>query len=136
MDLGRDRFSCEEVSTIMCFEVTYDDGSVEEIHADECRELGRNVTFVNYRVLFVNTVYTEVVRRLDRAAVVQVDEVPPVTNPHRRRFGPDRRAMISSTSRTSASLGMAASKVTRRTIVSTSTAVIDTSSTKKSTKNL
>jgi hypothetical protein len=57
------------------FEVTYADGSVEEICADEYRALGRNITFVNYRVLFVTTVYTEVVRRLDRAAIVHVDEV-------------------------------------------------------------
>jgi hypothetical protein len=32
------------------------------------------VTFVNYRVLFVTTIYTEIVRRLDRAAVERVDE--------------------------------------------------------------
>jgi hypothetical protein len=57
------------------FEVTYVDGSVEEICAGEFRALGRNLTFLNYRVLFVTTVYTEIVRRLDRAAVVRVDEV-------------------------------------------------------------
>ena len=36
---------------------------------------GQHFTLVNYRVLFVWTVYTEIVRRLDRRAVVRVDEV-------------------------------------------------------------
>ena len=62
------------------FEVTYTDGSVEEICAEECRELGRNLTFVSYRLLFVTTVYAEVVRRLDRATVLRVDEV--TVSPH------------------------------------------------------
>jgi hypothetical protein len=37
--------------------------------------LAQHYTLVDYRVLFVWTVYTEVVRRLDRRAVVRVDEV-------------------------------------------------------------
>jgi hypothetical protein len=43
---------------------------------------GEHYTLVNYRVLFVWTVYTEIVRRLDRRAVVRVDEVvePSVLN--------------------------------------------------------
>jgi hypothetical protein len=57
------------------FEVTFADGSVEEIEADECLAMGQHFTLVNYRVLFVWTVYTEIVRRLDRRAVVRVDEV-------------------------------------------------------------
>jgi hypothetical protein len=57
------------------FEVTYTDASVEEIEADECQDNGaRYLTFVNYRVLFVTTVYTEIVRRLDRYAVTRVDQ--------------------------------------------------------------
>jgi hypothetical protein len=35
----------------------------------------QHFTLVNYRVLFVWPVYTEIVRRLDRRAVVRVDEV-------------------------------------------------------------
>jgi hypothetical protein len=44
--------------------------------------MGEHYTLVNYRVLFVWTVYTEIVRRLDRRAVVRVDEVvePSVLN--------------------------------------------------------
>jgi hypothetical protein len=42
------------------------DGTVEEIEADECLELGRHLTFVNQRILFVTIIYTEIVRRLDR----------------------------------------------------------------------
>jgi hypothetical protein len=57
------------------FEVTYASGDVEEIAADECLEWGQHWTFVNYRIPFVWTVYTEIVRRLDRRAVVRVDEV-------------------------------------------------------------
>jgi hypothetical protein len=57
------------------FEVTYANGDVEEIEADECLELGRHLTFVNYRIPFVWRVYTEIVRRLDRRAVVRGDEV-------------------------------------------------------------
>jgi hypothetical protein len=46
------------------FEVTYTDGTVEEIEADECQDNGaRYLTFVRYRVPFVWTVYTEIVRR-------------------------------------------------------------------------
>jgi len=39
------------------FEVTYVYGSVEEIEADDCSEMGRHLPFVNYRVLFVTTIY-------------------------------------------------------------------------------
>jgi hypothetical protein len=61
------------------FEVTYTDGSVEEIEADECQDNGaRYLTFVNYRVLFVSTVYTEIVRRLDRPAVARIDKARPI----------------------------------------------------------
>jgi hypothetical protein len=62
------------------FEVTYADGSVEEIEADELRDAGLTplLTFVNYRVLFVTTVYTEIVRRLDRRAITTVDQVASV----------------------------------------------------------
>jgi hypothetical protein len=56
------------------FEVTHTDGTVEEIQADEYSALGRYMTFVNYRIPFVWTVYTEIVRRLDRYAVARVDE--------------------------------------------------------------
>jgi hypothetical protein len=59
------------------FEVTYADGSVEEIEADELRDAGATpfMSFVNYRVLFVTTIYTEIVRRLDRRAITTVDQV-------------------------------------------------------------
>jgi hypothetical protein len=58
------------------FAVTYTDGSVEEIEADECQDNGaRYLTFVRYRIPFVTTVYTEVVRRLDRRAIAAVDQV-------------------------------------------------------------
>jgi hypothetical protein len=61
------------------FAVTYTDASVEEIEADECQDNGaRYLTFVNYRVLFVTTVYTEIMRRLDRNAVARVDETAPL----------------------------------------------------------
>jgi hypothetical protein len=62
------------------FEVTYADGSVEEIEADELRDAGLTplLTFVNYRVLFVTTVYTGIVRRLDRRAITTVDQVASV----------------------------------------------------------
>jgi hypothetical protein len=64
------------------FEVTYTDGSVEEIQAHECQDNGaRYLTFVNYRILFVTTVYTEIVRRLDRYAVSNVDELVPIRCP-------------------------------------------------------
>jgi hypothetical protein len=50
------------------FEVTYTDGTVEEIEADECQDNGaRYLTFVRYRIPFLWTVYVEVVRRLDGA---------------------------------------------------------------------
>jgi hypothetical protein len=54
--------------------VTYTHGTVEEIEADE-RDYGasRHMTFVNYRVLFMTTIYTEIVRRLDRRAVIRLD---------------------------------------------------------------
>jgi hypothetical protein len=59
------------------FEVTYADGSVEEIEADELRDAGSTpfMTFVNYRVLFVTTIYIEIVRRLDRRGMTAVDQV-------------------------------------------------------------
>jgi hypothetical protein len=46
------------------FEVTDADGNVEEIEADELRDAGSTpfLTFVNYRVLFVTTIYVEIVR--------------------------------------------------------------------------
>jgi hypothetical protein len=57
------------------FAVTYTDGTLEEIEADECQDNGaRYLTFVRYRIPFVTTVYTEIVRRLDRYAVARVDE--------------------------------------------------------------
>jgi hypothetical protein len=60
----------------MFFEVTYTDGTVEEIEADECQDNGaRYLTFVRYRIPFLWTVYTEIVRRLDRYAVARVDEM-------------------------------------------------------------
>ena len=63
----------------MLFEITYTDGSVEEIEADECQDNGaRYLTFVRYRIPFVTTVYTEIVRRLDRYAVARVDETAPL----------------------------------------------------------
>jgi hypothetical protein len=59
----------------MFFAVTYTDGTVEEIEADECQDNGaRYLTFVRYRIPFVTTVYAEIVRRLDRYAVARVDE--------------------------------------------------------------
>jgi hypothetical protein len=63
------------------FEVTYASGVVEEIEADECLDMGRYWTFVNYRIPFVWTVYTETVRRLDRRAVLRVDEVALASDP-------------------------------------------------------
>jgi hypothetical protein len=61
-------------------EITNTDGTVEEIDADECQDNGaRYLTFVRYRIPFVTTVYTEIVRRLDRRAVLQVDEVAAAT---------------------------------------------------------
>jgi hypothetical protein len=59
------------------FEVTYTDGSVEEIEADELRDAALTLllTFINYRVLFVTTIYVEIVRRLDRRAITTVDQV-------------------------------------------------------------
>jgi hypothetical protein len=57
------------------FEIRYAAGTVEEIEAQDCLEMGQHFTLVNSRVLFVWTVYTEIVRRLDRRAVVRVDEV-------------------------------------------------------------
>jgi hypothetical protein len=36
--------------------------------------VARYLTVVRYRVLFVTTVYTEIVRRLDRHAVTRIDE--------------------------------------------------------------
>jgi hypothetical protein len=63
----------------MFFEVTYTDGSVEEIEADECQDNGaRYLTFVRYRIPFLTTVYTEIVRRLDRHAITRVDEAAPI----------------------------------------------------------
>jgi hypothetical protein len=63
----------------MFFEVTYTDGSVEEIEADEYHDNGaRYLTFVRCRIPFVTTVYTEIVRRLDRRAVTQIDEAPSI----------------------------------------------------------
>jgi hypothetical protein len=60
------------------FEVTYADGTVEEIEADECQDNGaRYLTFVRFRIPFVWTVYTEIVRRLHRRAVVRIDEAVP-----------------------------------------------------------
>jgi hypothetical protein len=55
---------------------TYVDGSVEEIEADELRDAGTTpfLTFVNYRVLFVTTIYVEIVRRLDRRAIRAIDQ--------------------------------------------------------------
>jgi hypothetical protein len=32
------------------FGITYANGDVEEIEADECRELGKHFTLVNYRI--------------------------------------------------------------------------------------
>jgi hypothetical protein len=59
------------------FEAMYADGSVEEIEADELRDPGTTpfLTFVNSRVLFVSTIYVEIVRRLDRRAITVVDHV-------------------------------------------------------------
>jgi hypothetical protein len=50
--------------------------TVEEFEADEVRGLtfGRYLSLVRYRVLFVTTIYTEVVRRLDRHTVARGDE--------------------------------------------------------------
>jgi hypothetical protein len=49
------------------FAVTYTDGTVE---VDECQDNGaRYLTIVRYRIPFVTTVYTEIVRRLDQYAV-------------------------------------------------------------------
>jgi hypothetical protein len=63
----------------MFFEVTYTDGTVEEIEADECQDNGaRYLTFVRYRIPFLTTVYTEIVRRLDRTAVARIDEPRPI----------------------------------------------------------
>jgi hypothetical protein len=57
------------------FVVTYTDGTIEEIEADECQDNGaRYLTLVRYRIPFVTTVYTEIVRRLDRYAVARVEE--------------------------------------------------------------
>jgi hypothetical protein len=48
----------------------------EEIDADECQDNGaRYLTFVRYRLPFGTTVYTEIVRRLDRHAIAKVDEI-------------------------------------------------------------
>jgi hypothetical protein len=48
---------------------------VEEIEADECQDnSARYLTFVRFRIPFVTTVYTEIVRRLDRYAVARVDQ--------------------------------------------------------------
>jgi hypothetical protein len=64
------------------FEITYTDGTVEEIDADECQDNGaRYLTFVRYRIPFVTTVYTEIVRRLDRRAVNRIDEAVPALPP-------------------------------------------------------
>jgi hypothetical protein len=60
----------------MFFEVTYVDGSVEEIEADDSQDHGaRYLTFVRYRIPFGTTVYTEVVRRPDRQTIAAVDHV-------------------------------------------------------------
>jgi hypothetical protein len=75
MAMGRDHFPPGGLGPVPYFEVTYTNGEVEEIEADECLELGRHLTFVDYRIPFVWTVYTEIVRRLDRRAVVRVDDV-------------------------------------------------------------
>jgi hypothetical protein len=69
------------------FAVTYIDGSVEEIEADECQDNGaRYLTFVRYRIPFVTTVYTEIVRRLDRYAVARVDGAVPISPLPSRRW--------------------------------------------------
>jgi hypothetical protein len=66
----------------MFFAVTYTDGSVEEIEADECQDGGaRYLTFVRYRIPFLTTVYTEIVRRLDRYAVARIDETMCINMP-------------------------------------------------------
>jgi hypothetical protein len=45
------------------FDVTYTDGSVEEIEADDCQDNDvRYLTFVRYRIPFLWTVYAEIVR--------------------------------------------------------------------------
>jgi hypothetical protein len=38
----------------------------------------RYLTFVRYRIPFLTTVYTEIVRRLDRHAITRVDEAAPI----------------------------------------------------------
>jgi hypothetical protein len=78
MGAGRDPLSGKGARP-MFFAVTYTDGTVEEIEADECQDNGaRYLTFVRYRIPFLTTVYTEIVRRLDRNAVARIDETATV----------------------------------------------------------
>ena len=59
-----------------CVEITYvRRRHCREIEAQEFFEMGEHYTLVDYRALFMWTVYTEIVRRVDRRAVVRVDEV-------------------------------------------------------------
>jgi hypothetical protein len=92
----------EGVSAHAVFTITYAIGEVEEIEADECLEMGRHLTFVNHRFRFVWTAYTEIVRRLDRRAVIRVDEV--VRPLHRTNWGahPEGRSHGGSTTATTA----------------------------------
>jgi hypothetical protein len=86
--------------------VTYADGNVEEIEADELRDTGSPslLTFVNYRVLFVTTIYTEIVRRLDRCSITAVDKA--IHAPRCVKRSPLPGRMVSAEQRTAAAIDL------------------------------